>query len=189
MIDNFDLKLETLLHWVKNKDDEKKISNHTYISPKIDVKDVRSSGRGIYAVEPLKKGELILNIPHSFLLNFTTVMAHIAKYNGMAIDLHIHVPFDKSEDEYTEIYRTLTKEEILELSSFQLLSLYLTFERKRSHKSFWKPFLDMLPSMDDFELMPIDWPQEVCTLLPSSTEVRNKKFVLDLTTITRLFVS
>ena len=96
MIDNFDLKLETLLHWVKNTDDEKKISNHTYISPKIDVKDVRSSGRGIYAVEPLKKGELILNIPHSFLLNFTTVMAHIAKYNGMAIDLHIHVPFDKS---------------------------------------------------------------------------------------------
>jgi len=175
MIDNFDLKLETLLHWVKNTDDEKKISNHTYIFPKIDVKDVRSSGRGIYAVEPLKTGELILNIPHSFLLNFTTVMARIAKYNGMAIDLHIHVPFDKSEDEYTEIYRTLTKEEILELSSFQLLSLYLTFERKRSHKSFWKPFLDMLPSMDDFELMPIDWPQEICTLLPSSTEVRNKK--------------
>ena len=105
------------------------------------MKDVRSSGRGIYAVEPLKKGELILNIPHSFLLNFTTVMAHIVKYNGMAIDLHIHVPFDKSEDEYTEIYRTLTKEEILELSSFQLLSLYLTFERKdltnRFGNHFW----------------------------------------------------
>ncbi|RCK64955.1 Ribosomal lysine N-methyltransferase 2 [Candida viswanathii] len=175
-MDNFDKKLRSLLDWIKNTQDEKKPSTHSYISPKIDVKDVKLSGRGIYAVDSLRKSELILNIPHSFLLNFNTVMAHIARFNGMQDYLHIYVPFETPEpDQFTKIYSKLTREEILELSSFQLLSIYLTFEKQRGGNSFWKPFLDMLPSMDDFYLMPIHWSDEVCKLAPDSTQKSNLK--------------
>ena len=175
-MEKFDQKLRSLLDWIKNTQDEKKPSTHSYISPKIDVKDVKLSGRGIYAIDTLKNKELILNIPHSFLLNFTTVMAHIAKFNGMQYDLHIYVPFDNLEaDQFTEIYSKLTRDEILDLSSFQLLSIYLTFEKQRGTSSFWKPFLDMLPSMDDFSLMPIHWSDEICKLAPDSTQKSNLK--------------
>lgn len=175
-MDKFDQKLLSLLDWIKNTQDEKKPSTHSYISPKIDVKDVRSSGRGIYATNSLKKGELIMNIPHSFLLNFTTVMAHISRYNGMQDELHIYVPFDNLDgDQFTNIYSKLTREEILELSSFQLLSIYLTFEKQRGTNSFWKPFLDMLPSMEDFALMPIHWSDETCKLSPDSTQKSSLK--------------
>ena len=59
----------------------------------------------------------------------------------MQDELHIYVPFDNLDgDQFTNIYSKLTREEILELSSFQLLSIYLTFEKQRGTNSFWKPF-------------------------------------------------
>lgn len=94
----------------------------------------------------------------------------------MQDELHIYVPFDNLDgDQFTNIYSKLTREEILELSSFQLLSIYLTFEKQRGTNSFWKPFLDMLPSMEDFALMPIHWSDETCKLAPDSTQKSSLK--------------
>ncbi|EMG47903.1 hypothetical protein G210_1619 [Candida maltosa Xu316] len=111
----------------------------------------------------------------------------------MSIDSHVYVPFETKEDKFTKIYSQLTREEILELSSFQLLSIYLTFEKQRGDNSFWKPFLDMLPSMSDFEFMPIHWSDDLRKLAPTSTQKTNQKvcqrFESDYQIITQLIQS
>ncbi|WLF81034.1 hypothetical protein PVL30_004828 [Lodderomyces elongisporus] len=154
---NFSEKLGRLLEWINLSTDEQKLPSQCYISPKITVKDVKGSGRGIYATASISPHEKIINIGHPFLLNFTTVLNHIAKHNKMEIDRHVTVPFETKEDEFTEIYKCFKKEELLRLSSFQLLSMYLTLERKRGENSYWKAFIDMLPTMEDFQLMPITY--------------------------------
>ncbi|CAK9441609.1 uncharacterized protein LODBEIA_P54770 [Lodderomyces beijingensis] len=173
---DFDKRVEALLEWIKYTEDDRKPSTHSFISPKITVKNVEDSGRGIYAATAsgISPHELIMNIPHAFLLNFTTVLNHIAKFNKMELDRHVYVPYDVKEDEFTEIYKQLTKPELLRLSSFQLLGMYLTFERKRPH-SYWKPFIDMLPEMGEFELMPIRYSQDLKRLLPDTTRQMNDK--------------
>ncbi|KAI3404731.2 hypothetical protein KGF56_002434 [Candida oxycetoniae] len=165
---------------------------HSYISPKITVKDVKGSGRGIYATSDISKQELIINIPHAFLLNFTTVLNHISKFNKMELDKHVYVPFEVHEDEYTDIYKLFTKEDLLQLSSFQLLSMYLTLEKKRPC-SYWKPFIDMLPTMRDFELMPLVYNNELKSLLPETAQKLNanveKRFEHDYEKVVNLFES
>ncbi|CAI5759801.1 unnamed protein product [Candida verbasci] len=80
---------------------------------------------------------------------------------------------DKFTDQY---YSHLTKDELLKLSSFQLLSFYLTIERYRGVQSWWKPFLDMLPTMSDFQLTPMTWNnQELVKQLPISTQLMNEE--------------
>ncbi|KAG7666383.1 uncharacterized protein J8A68_000079 [[Candida] subhashii] len=180
---HLDEKLICLLEWIKNTQDEKlQPSTHSYISPKIEVRDVKSSGRGIYTNDKLIKSELILRIPPSFLLNTTTVLCHLAKYNNsIPIAGNIYTPFETLHDEFTmKIYEKLSHKELSELSSFQLLSLYITIEKQRLDKSFWKPFLNMLPTLSDFEMMPLVWKvihnnDKLINLLPKSTQIAAEK--------------
>ncbi|KAG5420287.1 hypothetical protein I9W82_002167 [Candida metapsilosis] len=188
-MEDFDSRLSRLLEWVNSTQSDEKSSQQTYISPNLSVRDVEGSGRGVYAKESIKSNHLIINIPHVFLMNFVTVLNHISKYNGMKLEHQLRVPSDIYHDEYTTIYHKLTKSKLLGLSSFQLLSMYLTIERKRE-KSYWKPFLDMLPTISDFSLMPLNYDANTLDLLPESTrEMHNKvlkrfnrdyKVVLDL---------
>ncbi|RLV93528.1 Ribosomal lysine N-methyltransferase 2 [Spathaspora sp. JA1] len=170
-----DSKLITLLEWINNTQDEKLVpSSHSYISSKIEVRDVAGSGRGIYTKQTINKSELILRIPNSFLLNSTTVLSHISKYNPDVLsNPSIYVP-SPIHDEYTKIYQEIDSKKLVELTSFQLLGMYISIERKRGDSSFWKPFIDMLPSISDFQLMPLVWQvtsqQELLDLLPKSTK-------------------
>lgn len=180
---DIDQRLEVLLRWIKNTQDEKnQPSTHSYISPKIVVKDMKDFGRGIRAETQINKKDLLLRIPHSFLLNFNTVVRHITKHND-SIKLQeahytsIYVPYEEvPEDKFIKLYSIFTLEELLGLSSFQLLSFYLCFEKQRQSSSFWKPFIDMLPYIHDFDQAPLIWKvlkverhEELLKLLPNST--------------------
>lgn len=181
---SIDQRIEELLKWIKNTQDEKVLpSTHSYISPKIVVKDMKNFGRGIRAATSIKKTEMLLRIPHSFLLNFNTVVRHISRHNESiklqeAYYTSIYVPYGEvPETQYTKIYSKLTMEEMLGLSSFQLLSLYICLEKQRGSSSFWEPFINMLPEISDFDLAPLVWKalkvdhyEHLLKLLPNSTK-------------------
>lgn len=173
-MEDFDTRLSELSKWINSTSYGGKLSRETYISSDLVVKDVKGSGRGVYASENVNPNSLIINIPHRFLLNFVTVLNHIAKYNGMILANHAIVPLDMNHDAYTKVYQRLSKDELIKLSSFQLLSMYISIERKRNH-SYWRPFINMLPSIDDFSLMPINFDEDTLSLLPESTKAMHHK--------------
>lgn len=184
--------LESLLQWIKNTEDENyKPSTHSFISPKTVVKDDGEWGRGICAATDVRNRELLMRIPPSFLLNYTTVLKHISKYNSQ-IKLQgshyaqVYVPpsLHNDEDQFTEIYSKFELEELTNWSSFQLLSFFITFEMQRLQDSFWKPFLDMLPPASDFDLVPLTWHAlkvphylELLNALPPSTRAHTDKVI------------
>ncbi|KAI5956333.1 hypothetical protein KGF54_000808 [Candida jiufengensis] len=174
---DFDRKLQNLLKWINDDDAEngQKTStistsslNQSYVSPALKVKDVSGSGRGIYTTTSLNSNFKIIKVPHKYLLNFKTVLTHLSKYmnqQNSSID----------DDEITKIYKAFTRDEILKLTSFQLLSLYITLEKQRGTNSFWKPFLDSLPSEEDFLYLPIYYPDDILKLLPYTTKQHASK--------------
>lgn len=161
-MENIDSRINSLLEWINNTHDDKLApSSHSYISPKLIVKDAEASGRGLYAAQAIVSNERLVRIPPLFLLNFTTVLAHIAKYNqdvvtGEPHHHNIYVP-PPVWDEVAALYGKLNGSKLAELLSFQLLSLFLVLERARGSLSFWKPFIDMLPEIRELGLAPIVW--------------------------------
>lgn len=155
-----DDKVATLLEWFNyTEDPDLKSSNNSYIAPSIQVVNSENYGRGIYANQRINAKQLLIKIPPSYLLNFTTIIPHITAYSSTKladpIYANIYVP-PLNEDRFSSIYAKLTVSELLNLSSFQIVSLYLTFECQRKN-SFWKPFIDTLPDISDFTLNPLIW--------------------------------
>ncbi|KAI5968181.1 hypothetical protein KGF57_000230 [Candida theae] len=173
-MEDFDFRLSHLLEWVNSTQIGERNLQKTFISPTLVVRDVEDSGRGVYARESIKPHNLIINVPHVFLMNSVTVLNHIAKYNGMKLDHQMSASADVVHDVYATIYQSLSKEELLELSSFQLLAMYIAMERKRE-KSYWKPFLEMLPTFEDFSLVTLLYDVETVNLLPESTRRMHDK--------------
>ena len=160
---SMDTKLSTLLEWVKNTQDETlSPSRHTYISPKFEVRELLGSGRGLYSRSAINTKEQVLRIPHSFLLNKTTVIRHISRFNKKITltdpsFLQIYVPYNAHNDNITDIYAKFSLEELMAMSSFQIISMYLVLELQRGKNSFWWPFIDSLPEITDFSLTPLLW--------------------------------
>lgn len=158
-MENIDAKLIALTQWLGGNTEKQE--SGAFISPKIHVKDVKDSGRGIYAEAPISARENLVRIPRSFLLNFTTAVAHITKFNP-TVSLtesyyhQVHVPTTPG-DSVTELYSRWDLQALLGLSLFQLLGMFLVLERKRGISSFWKPFIDMLPAIEELSLAPIVW--------------------------------
>lgn len=159
---NIDNRIAALLEWINNtQDDTLKPSSHSYISPKLIVKHTEGSGRGLYAADSIGSNERLVRIPPLFLLNFTTVLAHITKHNDK-ITLteppynNIYVP-QPVYDSVGRFYAELSLQMLLELLSFQLISFFLVLERSRGANSYWKPFIDMLPDISELGLAPIVW--------------------------------
>lgn len=158
-MENIDVKLRALTQWLGGNTDQQE--GGAFISPKIRVKDVQSSGRGIYADSAISAREKLVRIPRSYLLNFSTVVAHITKFNPKITlsephYLQLHVPTTPS-DSVTEMYAQWDLDTLLGLSSFQLVGMFLVLERKRQSSSFWKPFIDMLPPIEELSLAPMVW--------------------------------
>lgn len=180
--------LAKVLTWIRNTGSEEEgPSLQSFISKKLVIRDVEGFGRGIYTTDTIEPKELLIRIPHSFLLNTNTVIRHILKYNDTAGPLefyynNVYVPYEKRSDKFTEIYGKMAKYELELMSSFQRLSLFICFETQRSDTSFWKPFLDTLPTLDDFESMPLVWQvldapkgEQLLKALPRSTQEHSIK--------------
>lgn len=174
---DFEARLDKLLTWINEC--VPTAGSAPFVSPRITVKNSPDSGRGLYAVDHIRALEKIVTIPHSLLLNYTTVVAHISKFAPFSLQESyygkVNVP-STPLDPVTEIYKTFSLDTLLRLLSFQLLGLYLVLEKRRGENSFWKPFLDMLPELDELSLAPIVWTilkhseaEHLTRMLPRST--------------------
>lgn len=176
---DFDDKLDILLDWLRSN------ASSAFVSPKITVKNAPDSGRGLYATAQIAAVEEIVNISHSLLLNFTTALTHVGKFAGFRLNepyyAKVVVP-STPQDEVTQVYGKFTLDGVLKLLSFQFLSVYLVLERRRGGNSFWKPFLDMLPELDELSLAPFVWTllelpghENLTKYLPRSTRKHTEK--------------
>lgn len=186
-------KLSALLQWLLNDPTKSNISD------KIQVQEAQESGRGIYATEDLNAHTPIMKIDHSYLLNFTTIVANILSWNPASSPLpdtyrHIKVPPLGKESQVTNFYKSLNIEELTNLSSFQIMSMFLVLEKSRGTDSWWDPFIKMLPPIDDFLTSPFLWivqgKDELVSHLPRSTRKHAtemaKKFNNDYTAVQKL---
>ncbi|QID83532.1 Ribosomal protein lysine methyltransferase [Saccharomyces pastorianus] len=167
-----DVKICALLAWLKKSDS-------FYIAPNIKINDSPESGRGIVlSHHSIKKNDIIISIPSSKQLNFHTILYHISKFNndlnisGVTIDRDLADQEKNSVgvgsrgpiDPRFELYSQLSKEYLLNLSSFQLVSLYILVERylipKWTHNriiSYWKPFFEIWPTKEELRSIPAIW--------------------------------
>ncbi|GMM28865.1 protein-lysine N-methyltransferase [Martiniozyma asiatica (nom. inval.)] len=160
------------------------LKNGAKMSAKIEVTDDEIMGRGINVKEDISASEKVISIPNTCLLNYLTILKHIAVFNysvkkylanqGIKI-----LPALTKSDLITTIYSKWDINELLKLSSVQLLTLYISLELKRGDNSFWSPFLNWLPNLDEFKGMPITWQlsgkKEIVNNLPRNI----KKYVLN----------
>lgn len=174
-------KISKLLKWLKN-------SAQFQISDAIEVIDTADSGRGVYLQKPtrLKKNDTLISIPSSYQLNFHTVLYHISKFNnsisipGITISEEDNIKYSKysseNQDPRYKAYAILSQEFLLQLSSFQLLGLYVLAEwillpqwitatstnndistNDTPLESFWQPFFDVWPTLSELGSIPTIW--------------------------------
>lgn len=160
----FEESLIKLFKWMKCQHDDVKKSGYSFISPKVRVKSYADSGRGIQATEKIAKGETLVKIEPSYLLNSSTVIETISRYSKDEKMKDLIPLFRKSgsgtsesKDKYTRIYEKIDAKDIGSLSAFQLMSFFICFEIQRDTGSSWQPFLNLMPDMKDFEQMPLTW--------------------------------
>lgn len=197
-------RLEKLLLWANSTSDEQsRASNSAFVSLKLEVKNVDKVGRGIYAQQKIQRNELLMRIPQSYLLNSTTVVAHITKHNPStvltdAIFNGLRVP-PAQLDAAGAFYSGLSYETLCSLSLFQIVSLFLVVESDRPNL-FWKPFIDMLPEVDELGLSPLVWTMErdpeasqLSALLPRSAQKHAKsvyaRFSKDMEVVSSLLLT
>lgn len=136
-------------------------SRRSYVSPKLLCRQFPGAGRGLAALEPISPNEEIIRVPHSHLLNSHTIIKHIAQYNDDirlgSLYGNVVVEGDKKPDDITAIYSQMSYEEMSNMSSFQLMGMYICLERARGEASFWKPLLDLMPGLEAFEYCPLVW--------------------------------
>ncbi|AJU85267.1 Rkm2p [Saccharomyces cerevisiae YJM1208] len=165
-------KVDVLLTWLKKSD-------KFYIAPNISICESPETGRGIVLSHgSIRKNDIIVSVPSSKQLNFHTILYHISKFNkelnipGITIDRKpinyedniIEAENKAWADPRYGLYSELSKEFLLSLSSFQLVSFYILVENfllpKWTHNeiySDWKPFFDVWPSMEELRSIPAIW--------------------------------
>ncbi|CEP61431.1 protein-lysine N-methyltransferase LALA0_S03e02718g [Lachancea lanzarotensis] len=154
-------KLQRLETWLSGSRDFR-------VSENVVLQDFPESGRGLYQKSgKTTKNDVVVTIPSDYQLNFHTVVYHMSQFNPNLDFEGITCEQPNIEKIYTtdprfKMYGILSKEEVLELSSFQLLCLYIILEWKLlslccTTESFWKPFFDVFPSADELKSIPALW--------------------------------
>lgn len=176
-------KITSLVQWLNDSDQFK-------LAPHLRVNESDESGRGIVFIEgALKKNEIIVSVPGTHQLNFHTVLHHISKFNRTLKIPRVttsHEQIDKQEmsDPRYKAYNVLSQTFLLNLSSFQLLALYilaewvlLPFWSHGQVKSFWEPFFAVWPTQEELKSFPAIWScskksayKHLLQLLPSASE-------------------
>ncbi|EDO16572.1 hypothetical protein Kpol_1064p54 [Vanderwaltozyma polyspora DSM 70294] len=164
--------IESLLSWLRD-------SGSFALSGKINAVDTKDCGRCLVLTEgELRKNELLISIPSSHQLNYSTVLWNISTFNKNIIIPGLKLNSSKDNaSEQTEYdlfysnddpryiaYGRLTSEYLSNLSSFQLLTLYILSEwiflpvwSDNKIKSDWSPFFDVWPSKADLKSIPTVW--------------------------------
>lgn len=147
------------------------------ISPALEVVDDPIYGRHVRATEKIGPYQTILVLPRPYMVNFGTVLEHLAhsntqvaqfvKDNGLISARH-------EPDDGAKFYADVQLDQILSLTSLQLLGWYLAIEKTRSN-SYWKPFIDVLPTLEELETVPMSWDATYVDLLPPTTKDRVEK--------------
>lgn len=118
----------------------------------------------------IRQNELIISVPSACQLNFHTVLYHISKFNSS-----IRIPNDTERvetnttrdnklDPRYRAYGILNLDFLLNMSSFQLLELYILAEwvllplwSENQVESFWEPYFAIWPSQDELKSFPAIW--------------------------------
>lgn len=104
----------------------------------------------------MMKNEQVIKVSNSCLINYWSCLKHIAVWNSDVADFVSKCHNDGESDFITEIYKIWDLQQIKTLNSTQLITLYLSLENERD-TSFWKPFLNVLPPLKDFNELPLSW--------------------------------
>ncbi|SCU96732.1 LAFA_0G07800g1_1 [Lachancea sp. 'fantastica'] len=160
---SWNVKLQRLEAWLNG-------GQGFYISDNVVLQDIQESGRGLYLKDgKISKNDVVVTIPSEYQLNFHTVVYHISQFNrnlvfeGITCEPHLDSKKNgATDDPRFEMYESLNNEKVLQLSSFQLLSLYILLEWKIlpsyfSIESFWKPFFDVFPTPEELSSIPALW--------------------------------
>lgn len=153
-----------LIEWLQKSD-------RFVFSDKIQVSNIAGEGRGITLVHgEVRRNEIIISIPSDYQINFYTVLHHISIFNkkiGTGDDSDHTISehtIDSQIDPRCKAYSIFTREFLVQLNSFQLISLYILIEwillpdwSNGQIESFWKPFFDVLPNADDLKSIPTLW--------------------------------
>ncbi|CAR26919.1 ZYRO0C04466p [Zygosaccharomyces rouxii] len=177
-------KIASLTHWLND-------NGQFQLSENICVNENEISGRGVTLSSGIiRQNQPIVSVPSACQLNFHTVLYHISKFNS-----RIRIPnvtekaeTDKiKENELDPRYRAygiLNQDFLLNLSSFQLLELYILGEwillplwSGNQIKSFWEPYFAVWPSQDELKSFPAVWKcskrsdyKDLLDLLPTASK-------------------
>lgn len=151
--------IERLAEWLESAPGDK-----AAISKNLKVVDDTALGRCITADQTIEKNEILIQIPKKFLLNYTTILRHLS-YNNKNIKNFLKTKifhfdgktFPTNADEITSLYAKLDYEDLLKLTSHQILTLYISLERRRGEGSFWYPLLSSFPPLDAYRSIPMTW--------------------------------
>ena len=102
------------------------------ISSKIEMRQVSENNRVMVCTKEIRKGETFIHVPKNMLIT-----PELARSQGLGKLLNEKMPGDRSFD-------------------VDLLTLFILEERKNP-ASFWKPYLDILPSEDSYSSMPVNY--------------------------------
>lgn len=153
-----------LIDWLQQSKD-------FYLSDKIEVRDIEKAGKGIVLAQgQIRNNEILISIPSSYQINFNTVLYHISKFNKDICFTNITIDHETEElpilldDPRSILYNVFQNDTICGLTSFQLISLYVLMEWKLLPElthgtiiSFWQPFFDVWPVLDDLKSIPALW--------------------------------
>ncbi|SCU89426.1 LAME_0E03466g1_1 [Lachancea meyersii CBS 8951] len=158
---NWNVKLQNLEKWLKTNGD-------FTLSDRVILQDTQKSGRGLYLkTGKISRNEVLMTIPSECQLNFHTAVYHISQFNpklsfdGVTCQDSTIAPSDEVDPRF-QMYEILSNELVHSLSSFQLLCVYILFEWKilphwNTAQSFWKPFFDVFPTLNELEAIPALW--------------------------------
>lgn len=189
--------IDDLFTWLKQ-------SKEFQFSDKIQVRDTEHSGRGIFLSDgnnPLTTNEIIISIPNDYQLDFYTVLHHISLFNP-------HIAYPPSDEEITaesirkhhrakmldpnnpryKAYEIFQLDKLLNLKSFQLLSLYILAEwillpqwsqiSDTKFASFWEPFFNIWPTRKELSSIPTIWLTRMNAIATSDSQILTQLFNL-----------
>ncbi|CAB4255001.1 similar to Saccharomyces cerevisiae YDR198C RKM2 Ribosomal protein lysine methyltransferase, responsible for trimethylation of the lysine residue at position 3 of Rpl12Ap and Rpl12Bp [Maudiozyma barnettii] len=157
--------IDELVSWLQQSKD-------FYLNEKVAVRNIEKAGKGIVLLDgKIRRNEIVISVPSTHQINFNSVLYHISMFNrNIDVPSVIYSDDEQNETLYTDddprvkAYDIFTTESLLELSSFQLLSLYIIAEWKLLPKwsndtidSYWTPFFNVWPKINDLKSIPAIW--------------------------------
>ncbi|KAK9464450.1 hypothetical protein V1512DRAFT_268249 [Lipomyces arxii] len=145
-------RITRLAAWLKSRD--------VHISSLVTATPIADRGIGVIAAKPAKKGTHIFQFPLPALLNPYTARASLFKNESV---------------EY------VSKKVVDETSSHQLLAYFL-YHEMTTENSEWEAFVDVLPTLADFDTVPLVWhvlksEQNLIDLLPLKTRAHVTRMI------------